>query len=161
MTVTINHLRSLSALYPRLQMEIRAQNFRGEFWHDGPCLGFVVDGEFITTREALALDAMAPVDAMLLECINHENSPVGDAIAHEDIDDALRSVMDQCGIDSGDVAGLFFTSMQSGPNPQGRWFDMTLAERRALLLDWLAFESAHLDNAARLQWHRADAQQNA
>ncbi|ODV41470.1 hypothetical protein AWV79_35455 [Cupriavidus sp. UYMMa02A] len=48
MTVTINHLRSLSALYPCLQMEIRAQNFKGEFWHDGPCLGFVVDGEFIT-----------------------------------------------------------------------------------------------------------------
>ncbi|ODV41471.1 hypothetical protein AWV79_35460 [Cupriavidus sp. UYMMa02A] len=69
--------------------------------------------------------------------------------------------MDQCGINSGDVAGLFFSGMKSGPNPQGRWFDMTLAERRALLLDWLAFESAHLANADRMQWHRADAHQDA
>jgi hypothetical protein len=68
------------------------------------------------------------------------------AAAHiHDLDEALRSVMDQVGITDGGVAGMVF----SGDKDHSWWPNATYAERMEMLWHWAAAEEAAEDEPPR------------
>ncbi|WP_434136957.1 hypothetical protein [Pseudomonas luteola] len=60
--------------------------------------------------------------------------------AMSDMDEALIVIQSACGIETGDLAGLFFSGEQWSETTGTDWVDRGEAERLRLLYDYLAFE---------------------
>jgi hypothetical protein len=113
------------------------------------------DDQIDALCERLNLPSQIDIDAeneSLIAISEIEDEPAtrraGDAITDEmlnvaaninDLDEALRSVMDQVGITTGDCAGIVFSGLE---HPHATWQEMPLPDRFDKLCEWRASEQS-------------------
>lgn len=66
---------------------------------------------------------------------------IDQAIHEQNIDDALSKVQKIAGIETGDVAGLFFSDFD---NPYEAWSEADTLARRNILKDYLTIEAQYI-----------------
>ena len=151
------HANRFDRLYPRLGIEVRFRKENGQRYHR-PTIGFVhPSGDFVADSYAEDLGGMASVDAVLMHAVNDSGEVFKDVLAINDLNSVLREVQKNAAIKHGDNAAQYCE--REWPNAESAdeyWKCADGPTRVLFLVDYLVFESDHLDAECVAAAYRSD-----